>query len=231
MLAWFSVVLQLAIPPPNAAQQEQMLSLLRKLAPSYTMQDIVYDQRVIHCRRQKIDGPWEPRQEQDTTERLLHDNVEYWRPVWRDGAPLDEAWKHADVGCRDDLLAALARAPLTFRYWERVRGHLSAVFSFAIPQQEMKCRPGGRPEESASTTGFVDVDAAAGQIWRLQSQNTSRGELVASDDEFDQEMVGGTPQIVKVAHIETTASGAAEQRFEWTFYNFRRFQANSSIHY
>ena len=84
-----------------------------------------------------------------------------------------------------------------------------------------------------ASSGTVSVDAESGRIWRVVMSTTRTPWSLASTDtyDYDEVAIGSIRKTVLVSRVETALYTDHEERIEWTFSNFRRFQVDASITY
>src|SRR5664280_1484406 len=82
--------------PPDAAEQERILSLMRKYAASYERPDVSYDRTVTYFSRLTASSPWRERMTEDTN-WVARGQSEYSRPAGKGGKPNARAkWTRHD---------------------------------------------------------------------------------------------------------------------------------------
>jgi hypothetical protein len=243
--------------PPGAAEQEQILKVMREYTVSYRLPDMTYDQALTILRCESRSETWREVWNNESR-RIAHDGRQYLCcRLGKHLKPIPNQWVQTwYIPGSGTFPWDGSNASVAWNRWDVVRGHRVAVFDYSVSQQDShfimpyfrdKARipradgylfsgPVTDLRDSASLpyNGSVWVEPSTGAIWRhsvLISGFPARFKLRSSSGitDFDLVTLGTTQYLLQVMEIGVTGDNVSTDRVERVFRNFRKFEADSSI--
>ena len=136
--------------PPDAAEQERILKVMREYAASYRLPDMTYDQTIIILRRESGPETWRKTWSNES-QRIAHDGREYACCRWgKHRKPMPNQWVQTwYLPGSGTFPWDGSNASAVWNRWEIVRGHRVAVFDYSVrPQDSHLIMPYFRHEAS-----------------------------------------------------------------------------------
>jgi hypothetical protein len=228
--------------PPDPAEQERIVTLMRGYAANYRVPDLAFERKDTEFHGAIRADKWH-RFHTSCTSRFAHDGEEYWRPSRENCQPIpSERWRKAGwyEGVRVggvDVLKPLATADTAWDRWVTLQGHRLSTFRYSVSVNHSKWVPsevlGGGGSARVPYSGSVSVDPSTGAIWRVAYAITEipvafKARNIVGADDYTEMTIGDARFMLKVHSTETT-SYSVPYRYEFVFLDYHRFQADSSI--
>jgi len=222
--------------PPSASEQMRIIALLRQYAATYhEYDDIVYDRTEILVEKSSRSKKWH-KDFTDTATWMEHNGQSFHRTEGWNGKP---KWKPGVRYGGTDLVKALAREGTEFAWdrWEMRRGTRCAMLHYSIDEAHSRyvlLEP-SRGQAIVPYQGSVCTDPEGGTIWYLSidiTQIPAQFRYVHEWDTiyYDQVTIGTAQHVVIVADTQYAEDkDGTILRLDYTFRNFHKFQADSSI--
>jgi hypothetical protein len=235
--------------PPDAAEQERILTLIRQYAASYRMPDVAYDQTITSSEAPVGSNQWRIKGGSDSS-RMAHDGREYWCcATYRSGGrtrkpPAHAQWKEAGLYSFDTFQAVATRAAIVWDRWEILRARRFAVFNYSVSLRDSEWEMGRAVQRGSDWTtikygvnvpysGSIYVDPATGAIWRYAeviAEIPARFKFTYASNIVDYDLVTiGTAQYLLPMTHSSIVRKDTDWRDEWVFRNYHKFDADSSI--
>ena len=126
----------------------------------------------------------------------------------------------------------------TWRDWETIAGRKVAVFDFEVDQAHstMKLSLSDLARSVVPYHGSVYADPATGEIWRIGSSAFNipkeiRTKSLSTTIQYDAVQIGGTQYLLPVKATVLLDTGSNNVRNEIGFYDYRKFETDSSVTY
>jgi hypothetical protein len=243
--------------PPDAAEQERILKVMREYAASYRLPDMTYDQKLNWFRRESGPETWRKTWSHEG-QRIAHDGREYaCCRLGKHRKPMPNQWVQTwYIPGFGTFPWDGSNASVVWNRWDVVRGHRVVVFDYSVRAQDSHAilpyrhgkasipRADGhlwsgpvtdmRDSAILPYTGSVWVDPSTGAIWRhstLTTEFPARFMLHSSSvtNDYDLVTLGTTQYMLNVMTVDVTENYADTNRYEWVFRNHRKFAADSTI--
>jgi hypothetical protein len=238
LLAFRAVTTAQTDAPPDTAEQERILTLMRQYAASYRMPDVAYDYTTTSFDSPAGSNKWHQRSAGDSS-RLVHDGREYWCVTGKNGKPSKLAkWKEVGIYPTGLFEALASRATLVWDRWDTLRARRFAVFNYSVGQQDSKWILPERGIASARVpySGSVHVDPVTGAIWRVSEVVNEiparfKTRHISGVRDYDQVAMGTTQYLLLMTHSVIIRPNLwdVDERDDWVYRNYHKFDADSSI--
>lgn len=247
LLAFRGAVTAQTEAPPDAAEQEQILTLMRRYATSYRMPDVAYEQTIVSSEGRVGSNKWHTVGGSNSN-RLAHDGREYWccASISVGGRtrkpPAHPKWKNAGLFSFSQFEALATKATIVWDHWETLRAHRLAVFNYSVSLKDSEWGLDRAVKRGSDWTliksgvyapysGSVYVDPATGAVWRITQVITeipAPVKFISGVADYDEVMIG-TRQYLLPVTSSTIIRRDTDRRDEWFFRNYHKFDADSSI--
>jgi hypothetical protein len=237
-----------ASEPPDAAEQERILALMREYARSYSRPDVVFDQTATYLLDRRARGKW-LREATVTSVWMHHDGREIWcRPANDGGVPDAKQWQ-APLEVSKLFPWDGSKATVAWNRWDSWSGKRMAVFDYSVARPEsqyflVKSREIVRSRNVQAAldhaskvvpySGSLWIDPEDGSIWRSFDHASEippefgprerSGEI-----DYDRITIGNSVYMLPVGKVYEYRWAKDRTRTEFTWSNYRKFDADSKI--
>jgi hypothetical protein len=231
--------------PPDAVEQERILTMMRQYAASYRMPDVAFDQTITGFKGSAGSNQWHQEWTGDSM-RIAHGGREYWCcRIGRNGKPLAGAkWEAAFLYTFSEFEGLAGKATVVWDRWDTLRSRRFAVFHYSVSQQDSQWGMDSTSEKDSNWTwiksgayvpysGSIYVDPATGAIWRMSDVVTDlparfKTRYASGTTDYDEVAIGTTRYMLPITKSVVTRRGP-DRRDDWAYRNYHKFDADSSI--
>lgn len=238
-----------ASEPPDAAEQERILALMREYARTYSMPDVVFDQTATTFLDRRGRGKW-VRDAPLTSVRMRHGGRETWCcPAKGGGVSHPQQWQAA-LDVPETFPWDGSNATVAWNRWDSWSGKRMAVFDYSVARSDSHYFVVNSAQIVRSSniqaaldrarkvfvpySGALWIDPDGGSIWRWFDHASEippefKSRELSGEIDYDRIAIRSSTYMLPVRKVDEIRWATNRTRIEFTWSNYRKFDADSKI--